>query len=79
MVVTAGTSAISGWKVDWTFANGQVINQAWSSTLTQTGAAVTASNVAWNGALAAAGTTSFGFIGSWTGSNTVPTLTCTAS
>jgi hypothetical protein len=40
---------------------------------------VTGRNVSYNGALAAGGTTSFGFLGSWNGSNPVPDLTCTAS
>ncbi len=79
VTVTAGTSAISGWKVAWTFANGQTISQAWSANLTSSGSAVTATNLSWNGALGAGANTSFGFLGSWNGTNTVPTLTCTAS
>ncbi len=79
VTVTAGTSAISGWKVTWTFANGQTISQSWSANLTSSGSAVTATNLSWNGALGAGANTSFGFLGSWTGTNTVPALTCTAS
>ncbi len=79
VTVTAGTSAISGWKVTWTFANGQTISQAWSATVTSSGSAVTATNLSWNGALGAGANTSFGFLGSWNGTNSVPTLTCTAS
>ena len=76
--VTAGTSAISGWKVTWTFADGQAITQSWSSSLTTSGSTVTATNVAWNGSISAGGSTNFGFIGSWNGTNTAPTVTCTA-
>ncbi len=78
VLVKAGT-AISGWKLIWTFANGQVLSSAWGGTVTTSGAAVTATNLAWNGALAAGGTADVGFLASWTGSNTVPTVTCTAS
>ncbi len=79
VTVTAGTSAISGWKVTWTFANGQTISQAWSATVTSSGSAVTATNLSWNGALGAGANTSFGFLGNWNGTNSVPTLTCTGS
>jgi mannan endo-1,4-beta-mannosidase len=77
--VTAGSSAINGWTVTWTYANGQTVTQAWNATVTSSGAAVTAKNVSYNGKLAAAGATSFGFLGSWNGANSVPTPSCAAS
>ncbi|GIG86579.1 hypothetical protein Pen02_15150 [Plantactinospora endophytica] len=77
--VTAGSAAITGWRVTWTFANGQTVNQSWEANVTSSGAAVTATNVAHNGALGAGASTTFGFIGSWTGTNSLPTPTCTAS
>ncbi|WP_412100494.1 CotH kinase family protein [Micromonospora ureilytica] len=77
--VTAGTSAISNWTVTWTFASGQNVTQAWNATVTSQGSAVTARNVAYNGALGAGASTSFGFLGSSTGTPSTPSLTCTAS
>jgi mannan endo-1,4-beta-mannosidase len=77
--VTAGSAAINGWTVTWTYANGQTVSQAWSATVTSSGSAVTARNVSYNGKLAAGATTNFGFLGSWTGTNSVPAVTCTAS
>lgn len=77
--VTAGTSAISNWTVTWTFAGGQSVAQAWNATVTSQGSAVTARNVAYNGALGAGASTAFGFLGSSTGTPSTPTLTCTAS
>jgi mannan endo-1,4-beta-mannosidase len=77
--VTAGSSAITGWTVRWTFANGQTVTQAWSATVTSSGAGVTARNMNYNGSLAAGAATSFGFLGSWTGTNSVPAVSCTAS
>ncbi|MCP2322965.1 mannan endo-1,4-beta-mannosidase [Hamadaea flava] len=77
--VTAGSAAISGWAVSWTFANGQTVTQMWGATPTTSGATVTARNVSYNGSLAAAGSTSFGFLGSWNGTNTAPTPSCSAS
>lgn len=77
--VTAGSAPISGWRVTWTYANGQSVSNFWDATITTSGSAVTASNVAYNGSLAAGASATFGFLGSWNGSNPVPTVTCTAS
>lgn len=77
--VTAGTAAINGWTVTWTFANGQTISQVWNATVTSSGSTVTARNVSFNGSLAAGTSATFGFLGSWTGNNSVPTLSCAAS
>jgi len=40
--------------------------------VTQSGTAVTAVNVSYNGSLATGGSASFGFNGGWTSSNPVP-------
>jgi mannan endo-1,4-beta-mannosidase len=77
--VTAGSSAISAWTATWTFANGQTITQAWSATVTSSGSSVTARNMSYNGSLGAGASTTFGFLGSWNGTNSVPTVSCTAS
>ena len=77
--MTAGSSAIAGWTVNWTFANGQVVSQAWGGKLTQSGSAVTVVNEVWNGSLSAGGSSTLGFLSSWNGTNTVPTVSCTAS
>jgi chitin-binding protein len=77
--VTAGTAAITGWTVNWTFANGQAVTQSWNTTLTPSGSSISARNVSWNGNLAAGGSTTFGFLGSWNGTNAVPAVTCAAS
>ncbi|TDC68172.1 beta-mannosidase, partial [Micromonospora sp. KC606] len=77
--VTAGNAAINGWTVRWTFANGQSISQAWNAEVTRSGSAVTARNLSYNGRLGAGASTNFGFIGSSSGNNPVPAVTCTAS
>ncbi|WP_433348712.1 cellulase family glycosylhydrolase [Micromonospora sp. CA-111912] len=77
--VTAGSAAINGWTARWTYANGQAVTQSWNATVTSSGSAVTARNVAYNGKLGAGASTSFGFIGSSGGTNAVPAVTCTAS
>ncbi len=66
-------AATHGWTLTWTWPSGQRVTQAWSSTVTQSGSAVTVTNAPWNGELAAGATTSFGFQGTWTGENAAPT------
>jgi hypothetical protein len=79
VTVRAGTSAINGWTVRWTFANGQTITQLWNGVSTVSGSAVTVRNAAFNGSVPANATTMFGFTANWTGTNAVPTsLTCTS-
>nr|WP_308440929.1 CotH kinase family protein [Micromonospora lutea] len=77
--VTAGGSAIRGWTVTWTYPAGQAVTQAWNATVTSQGSTVTARNVSYNGSLAAGASTTFGFLGSATGTPGTPTPTCTAN
>ncbi|MDY7090880.1 MAG: cellulose binding domain-containing protein [Actinomycetota bacterium] len=77
VTVTAGAAALTGWRVSWTFANGQTITQLWGGRLTSTGASPTVANESWNGNLGAGASTTFGFLGSATGTNTAPAATCT--
>ncbi len=84
-IANTGTSAIDGWTLEWSFANGQTITTIWNATHTQSGAAVTAQNEHWNGTIAAGGTVTFGFLADWSGANTNPTsftlngIACTVS
>ena len=80
-----GTSAWSSWTTTFTFPGDEKITNAWNSQLTQTGAAVTATNVSYNGNVAAGTSTTFGFQGTWSGSSATPTAftvngnTCTTN
>ncbi|MEU8749075.1 cellulose binding domain-containing protein [Streptomyces chartreusis] len=71
-LANTGSSAWSGWSLGWSFADGQRITQLWNAEYTQSGSAVTARNVAWNGGVAAGSSVSFGFTGSWSGTNAKP-------
>jgi predicted carbohydrate-binding protein with CBM5 and CBM33 domain len=75
--VTAGSAAIKSWTVTLTYPGTPPIQQAWSATLTTNGNSVQATNVSYNGSLAAGGNASFGFLGS--GSPVAPALTCSAT
>jgi hypothetical protein len=85
VAVTNLGDPVNGWTLRWSFASGQSVTQAWNATVSQSGTAVTAANVSYNGALATGGSASFGFNGSWNGSNPIPSaftlngVTCTGS
>ncbi|MFB9661350.1 PHB depolymerase family esterase [Glycomyces mayteni] len=77
--VTAGTGALNGWTLTWTWPAGQSISSSWNAQVTSSGSTVTARDVGWNGSIAAGQTRSaaWGFIGS--GTATAPAVTCTAT
>jgi len=77
-VRNAGTASSSAWTATFSFANGQQVSQSWNAVVSQSGAAVTARNAAYNGSLAAGGSTTFGFLASWNNAtNAVPAVQCT--
>jgi hypothetical protein len=85
VTVTNLGDPLTNWILTWSFGAGQQVTQAWNTTLTQSGSQVTAKNVGYNGSIATGGAASFGFNGSWTGSNPAPAafalngLACTGS
>jgi hypothetical protein len=76
-VRNGGSAATKGWTTRFTFGAGEQVTQAWNAAVTQSGTAVSAANLAWNGALAPGASTTYGFIGS--GTSGAPAVTCTAS
>ncbi|MGK5683848.1 cellulose binding domain-containing protein [Actinoplanes sp. URMC 104] len=79
VTVTAGSSPLTGWRVGWTFADGQAVTQIWGGRNTATGGTQSVVNESYNGALAAGASATFGFLGSWNRANSVPSTTCTAA
>ena len=73
VTITNLGDAMSSWKLTWSFTAGQAITQLWNGSYTQSGANVTVTNLSYNGSIPTNGNTSFGFNGSWNGSNPVPT------
>ncbi|MGC4767384.1 arabinofuranosidase catalytic domain-containing protein [Micromonospora sp. DT44] len=73
VTITNVGDAINGWRLTWNFAAGQTVTQLWNGSFTQAGSQVSVTNVAYNGSIPTNGSTSFGFNGSWTGSNPTPT------
>jgi lysophospholipase L1-like esterase len=72
VTVTNLGDPITAWTLTWTYAAGQSVTQAWNATVTQSGTAVTARNVSYNGSIATNGSVGFGFNGAWTTANPVP-------
>ena len=72
VAVTNLGDTLPGWELTWAYAAGQTVAQAWGAEVSQSGSQVTAANVGYNQDLASAATVSFGFNGTWTGSNPVP-------
>jgi hypothetical protein len=72
-ITNSGSSALNGWTLTWSYAGNQHITSAWNATVSQAGAAVTARNVSYNGSIAPGGTASFGFQGTYSGTNASPT------
>nr|WP_281171436.1 cellulose binding domain-containing protein [Actinoplanes globisporus] len=70
-----GTAAVTTWRAAWTYGGSQKITNAWNATVTQSGTGVTATPVNWNASIPAGASVSFGFQGTYSGSNTAPTVT----
>jgi len=80
------TTAINGWTLSWTFANGQSVTQLWNGAETQSGSVVTVKSLNYNASIAAgASYKDTGFTGTWSGTNGIPTAftlngaTCTVN
>lgn len=73
-IENTGSSALTGWTLTWTFANGQTVANLWNGTATQSGAKVSVASLSYNGSIAAGATlTGVGFNGTWNGTtNAVP-------
>ncbi|TDB77188.1 cellulose-binding domain-containing protein, partial [Micromonospora sp. KC723] len=71
--ITNRGPAVTGWTLTWSFGADQRVISAWNAQVSQSGAAVTARNVAWNGSLPQGGTASFGLQGSYGTGNPPPT------
>ncbi|MEU3614158.1 cellulase family glycosylhydrolase [Streptomyces sp. NPDC006872] len=77
-VTNTGTTALSSWKVTWTWSGAQQVTSMWNASYTQSGATVTAVNASHNGAVPAGGSASLGFGGA-PGGGGVPAVSCTAA
>ncbi|MDG4798061.1 cellulase family glycosylhydrolase [Micromonospora sp. WMMD1082] len=74
VTVTNVGDPVSNWTLGFSFPDaGQRLDQGWSATWSQSGSAVTARSLSWNGSLATGASTNIGFNGTFTGANPSPT------
>ena len=73
VTVTNNSTAKSSWAVKWSYAGNQKVTSAWNAKLSQSGTAVTAANETYNGPLSTGSSISFGFNGTYSGTNALPT------
>ncbi|WP_329335612.1 glycoside hydrolase family 6 protein [Streptomyces sp. NBC_01352] len=72
VTVTNNGAAKSSWALKWSYAGNQKVTSGWNAKLSQSGTAVTAANESYNGTLATGGSASFGFQGTYSGTNAIP-------
>jgi cellulase/cellobiase CelA1 len=72
MLTNTGSATLHSWQLGWTFPDGQAINDLWNGSYTQSGGNVTVTNESYNGTLAPGASTTLGFNGTYSGSNTAP-------
>ncbi|MGH3631938.1 MAG: cellulose binding domain-containing protein, partial [Sciscionella sp.] len=79
IVANTGSATTNSWKVTWTWAGNQQVTNMWNANSQHSGQSETATSMSYNGAIAPGANTTFGFQGTYSGTNAAPTLTCTAS
>ena len=84
-ITNTGTATINGWTLRFTFPGDQRPTNSWNTVVTENGERISAVNEPYNSTISPGGTTSFGFQGTWAGSDATPTVftlngaPCTAS
>jgi cellulose 1,4-beta-cellobiosidase len=72
VTITNNSAAKSSWSLKWSYAGNQKVTSGWNAKLSQSGADVTVANESYNAQLATGGSVSFGFQGSYSGTNAIP-------
>jgi endoglucanase len=72
-LTNTGTGPINSWVLTWTFPGDQHIGTIWNATATQSGENVTVTAASYDATIAAAGSVSIGFTGTYTSSDASPT------
>ncbi|MEU2372196.1 cellulose binding domain-containing protein [Streptomyces pseudogriseolus] len=71
-VTNNGSAPVDGWRLAFTLPSGQNVVQAWNATVSPSSGAVTATAAAGSARIAAGGSQSFGFQGTYSGSFAQP-------
>jgi O-glycosyl hydrolase len=73
VITNTGSTTINGWTLAFTFPGNEQITDAWNGVFSQSGENVSITNESYNATIAAGGSTSLGFQGTWTTSSASPT------
>ncbi|MER5892929.1 cellulase family glycosylhydrolase [Streptomyces sp. NPDC001876] len=73
IIRNTATTAINGWTLAFSFADGQKVSHAWGGSFTQNGGAVTVVPASYTSAIPAGGSVTVGFNGTRGATNTAPT------
>jgi endo-1,4-beta-xylanase len=71
-ITNTGSAAINGWSLRFNLASGQTITSGWNATYSPTSGQVTATNVSYNAAIPAGGSTTIGFQATHSGNTAAP-------
>uniref|UniRef100_UPI00403FE7A5 extracellular catalytic domain type 1 short-chain-length polyhydroxyalkanoate depolymerase n=1 Tax=Streptomyces sp. TG1A-60 TaxID=3129111 RepID=UPI00403FE7A5 len=71
-ITNTGTTAVNGWKLGFTLPSGQTITNGWGATYSPASGAVTATNVAYNAAIAPGAGVSVGYQANHSGNSAAP-------
>ena len=72
-IQNAGTVALTGWELSWTFPNNQQITGLWNGSYVESGEAVTVTNLSYNGSIPAGSSyNGVGFTANYSGINPAP-------
>ncbi|MEU0598506.1 cellulose binding domain-containing protein [Streptomyces sp. NPDC006393] len=71
-VTNTGTAPVDDWRLGFTLPSGQKITNSWNATVSPSSGAVTATSLGFNARIAAGGSQSFGFQGTYTGTFAQP-------
>ena len=80
-VKNTGGTTINSWRLTWTFADGQVLENEWGANYAQVGANVAATSLNWDSVIRPGSTvSSIGFYASWNNvTNSIPQVACVTS
>ncbi|MGM9335961.1 cellulose binding domain-containing protein [Streptomyces murinus] len=71
-VTVTTEQALDGWRIEWTFPDGQRIGRVWDATVRQNGSRVTATAADYDRVVPARTAVAFGFTGTWTDADRAP-------
>ena len=74
-----GTIATKTWRVTWTWSGNQSIVNSWNAAVFSNGALVIALNMTYNNVIPASGQSNFGLQVGFSGANSLPALSCSAT